>query len=263
MKKSLKKKVIGKKRLPQKTTVLVQVQSLPPAPIVPTVSQLAEPMQDGKKLTIPKTWVSDKQILKMVQRTPREHIYTRKGRGGQSFDYVTVSYVTKVLNYTFGWNWDFEVVEQGRESNQVWVKGRLTVRGQDQGQVISKTQFGRADIKFKKDSKDMLDYGNDLKAAASDALKKCASMFGVASDLYGKTEFKEETGKDLTDKPVFVPAIVAPQALRKIELQKGQVIGPEGTATWVCEKCKDPISQQTADYSLRIFKKHLCKEHQK
>ena len=37
----------------------------------------------------------------------------------------------------------------------------------------------------------MLDYGNDLKAAATDALKKCASELGIASDIYGSEEFKE------------------------------------------------------------------------
>ena len=33
--------------------------------------------------------------------------------------------------------------------------------------------------------------GNDFKASATDALKKCASEFGIASDVYGKNEFKE------------------------------------------------------------------------
>lgn len=64
--------------------------------------------------------------------------------------------------------------------------------------MVVKEQFGRADIKFKRDSKDMVDYGNDLKAATTDALKKCAAELGIASDVYGKNEFKEikdERGK--------------------------------------------------------------------
>ena len=32
--------------------------------------------------------------------------------------------------------------------------------------------------------------GNDLKAATTDALKKCASELGIASDIYAPNEFK-------------------------------------------------------------------------
>ena len=35
-----------------------------------------------------------------------------------------------------------------------------------------------------------LDLGNDLKAATTDALKKCASELGIASDIYAPNEFK-------------------------------------------------------------------------
>jgi hypothetical protein len=98
-------------------------------------------------------------------------------------------YVKKILNYVFGWNWDFEVKEHGQEGDSLFVLGRLTVRGG--GATIFKEQFGRADLKKKKDGTGYLDFGNDLKAAATDALKKCASEFGIASDIYGKNEFKE------------------------------------------------------------------------
>ena len=35
-----------------------------------------------------------------------------------------------------------------------------------------------------------MDLGNDLKAATTDALKKCASELGIASDIYAPNEFK-------------------------------------------------------------------------
>jgi len=38
----------------------------------------------------------------------------------------------------------------------------------------------------------MVDFGNDMKAAATDALKKCASELGIASDVYGTAEYAEE-----------------------------------------------------------------------
>lgn len=133
--------------------------------------------------------ISKDQLLFMLQETPKEHIYKRPGKGGGQWDYVTGTYVKKVLNYVFGWNWDFTVVDKGREGNSLWVQGRLTIRTQN-GQTIIKEQFGRADIKASKGG-GFLDYGNDLKAATTDALKKCASELGIASDVYGKEEFKQ------------------------------------------------------------------------
>jgi len=90
--------------------------------------------------------------------------------------------------------WNFEVLEHGKEGGQVWVLGKLTINT-NKGEII-KTQFGRADIKIWKGTKNPLDYGNDLKAAATDSLKKCASELGIASDIYGQEEFKEIQGVD-------------------------------------------------------------------
>ena len=115
---------------------------------------------------------------------------SRPGKGGGEFDYVTGTYIKKVLNYTFGFQWDFEIKEHGEKGNMVWVLGKLTIKDNNGKPRIIKEQFGRADVKQKKTGGD-LDFGNDLKAAATDALKKCASELGIASDIYGKNEFKE------------------------------------------------------------------------
>ncbi len=143
------------------------------------------------------------QILHIMQKTPADHIYTRPAKGGGTWDFVTGVYVEKVLNYAFGWNWDFEIKSHGREGNCLWVLGRLTVRALD-GKTIVKEQFGRAEIKFKKNTNDPLDYGNDLKAAATDSEKKCASKLGIASDIYGKNEFRE-----IKTREIVVPEEIA------------------------------------------------------
>jgi len=130
------------------------------------------------------------QILHIMQATPASHIYSRPAKGGGTWDYVTGVYVKKVLNYAFGWLWSFEIVDKGREGDLVWVQGKLTVELTN-GKKIVKEQFGRADIKMKKGTQTPLDYGNDLKSASTDALKKCASELGIASDIYGKNEFME------------------------------------------------------------------------
>jgi hypothetical protein len=54
---------------------------------------------------------------------------------------------------------------------------------------ISKEQYGGSDIKkYSQGTKigQPLDIANDLKSAGSDALKKCASLFGIAQDVYWK-----------------------------------------------------------------------------
>lgn len=165
-KKQIKKTGKRKKASPKKTA-LVKVKTKVPSPL------------------------NQKQLFFMLQKTPAEHIYKRPAKGGGEWEYVTGVYVKKALNYCFGWMWDFEVKDYGREGNMVWVLGRLTIKNKQGKPMIVKEQFGRADIKLKKGTKEILDYGNDLKAAATDALKKCASELGIASDVYGKNEFKD------------------------------------------------------------------------
>ena len=240
----LKKKI--KKSSPRKVSheLVVRVQPQTFTLSQPTTKDLVEPLKDGKKMALTPTWISSAQLIKIVQETPKQHIYTRPGKGGSRFSYVTGNYVTKVLNFVFGWNWDFEVVDHGIQGTQVWVKGKLTVKG-NKGETIAKSQFGRADIKFLKGSKEMLDFGNDLKAATTDSLKKCASMLGIASDIYGKTEYKEETGIEVS-----------------LVNKKEAVPGPDGDPVFLCQVGDEPVTLQEAEFSKKIYGKVLCREHQ-
>lgn len=259
MKKKIKSKSAKQKRVPtSKSSSQELVIRVLPQEVVPTTTDLSEPMRDGKKLTIPKTWVSEAQLTKVLQSTPKQYLYQKPGKGGGTFTYVTVSYIQKALNYIFGWNWDFEVVQHGVEGGQVWVLGKLTVRGTGPNEVIVKTQFGRADIKYKRGTKEMLDFGNDLKGATSDALKKCASMFGIASDVYGKAEYKEESG--VTPRPDNQPSKEEPV----VQTQEGTEIckGPEGTGCLYGNDA-EPLPQEVANYSKKIYGKALCRECQK
>ncbi len=161
--------------------------------------------KEGKKLSLVECPMNQKQLLFVLQKTPKQHIYKRPGKGGKEWEYVTGVYVKKMLNYTFGWKWNFEVVEHKviTDIGQVLVLGKLIITGTDP-QII-KMQWGRADIKFRKDnSKQPLDLGNDLKAATTDALKKCASELGIASDIYGKEEFQQIADEEKKEKNVVV-----------------------------------------------------------
>lgn len=155
------------------------------------MSKELDPIKKGNQYSLIKSPITNPQLLMILQRTPKEHIYTRPGKGGGTWEFVTGTYVKKVLNYVFGWLWDFQIIDKGKEGDQVWVQGRLTIKNEKGEVLIIKEQFGRADVKFKRGTKTPLDYGNDLKAASTDALKKCASELGIASDIYGKNEFRD------------------------------------------------------------------------
>lgn len=163
------------------------------------------------------------QLNMLLSETPKSHQYTRPAKGGGKWTYVTGIYVKKVLNVLFGWDWSFEIkaFEMNIEAKQCIVHGRLTVNINDK--TIVKEQFGRSDIAFKTEpvfddtgkpvmikdrngkekqkkiqTNQPLDLGNELKAATTDALKKCASELGICSDIYGSEEFKQirVAGKD-------------------------------------------------------------------
>lgn len=257
------RKPAAPKTVTHEIVVRVEGRSMP-EPVLPVVydpEKDLSPEQEGQKLVIPKTWMSNKQILRMVQKTPPEHIYRRPGKGGDMFDYVTGHYVTKVLNFVFGWMWDFEVVSHGQEGGQVWVLGKLTVKDQE-GHTITKTQFGRADVKITKQDQKNLDYGNDLKAAATDALKKCASQLGIASDVYGKSDMKAAGKKPVApagnDGGAQAPAPAGSHGLPKktINLDGAKCVGIGK------DYCGVEITKAEADYSLKLYGKELCRPHQ-
>jgi hypothetical protein len=213
--------------------------------------------QKGKYTLVKDSPVSTQQILKIVQRTPKEHIHQRPGKGGGKWDYVTGTYVKKVLNFTFGWLWDFQVIDKGTVGGQIWVQGRLTIRAPKTFEpILIKEQFGGADIKFKKGTKAPLDYANDLKAAATDALKKCASELGIASDIYGKNEFRD-MGAKVQDAPPTPPPAQSKQPTAPVSDYEchGAFKGgcPDGAI----------ITKAEADYSMKLYRKPLCRNCQK
>lgn len=130
-----------------------------------------------------------KQLQLLLKKTPTDYVKERPAKGGGVWHYVSGAYVRKILNLMFGWDWDFEVLSEMVQNNQVIVKGKLTCRVN--GKSIVKTQFGCKDIMMRKGSNEPLNLGNDFKSAATDALKKCSAELGIAGDIYGKDEFKE------------------------------------------------------------------------
>lgn len=153
------------------------------------------------------------QLALILKKTPQQYIRQRPAKGGGNWDYVTGGYVKKCLNLMFGWNWDFEILDEKIIHGEAIVKGKLTCRSN--GQTIVKMQFGNKDIVYKTEkvfnedgkpkmiikygkevqetrpTENPLSIGNDLKSAATDCLKKCASEIGIAADIYNKEDFRE------------------------------------------------------------------------
>ena len=108
-------------------------------------------------------------------------------RGGVELEYITGEQATTRLNETLGFlNWSFRIVEHGihAEADECWVLGELTVTLD--GRTVTRQQFGSQKVKRSRSSGTPLDIGFDLKGAATDALKKCASLIGVALYLWKK-----------------------------------------------------------------------------
>lgn len=129
------------------------------------------------------------QLQMLLKRTPQAYVRERPAKGGGTWKYVSGGYFRKVLNMMFGWDWDFEIKDKQIVVNQVIVEGRLTVRSN--GTTVIKEQIGKKDIIYRKGTETPLDIGNDFKAAATDALKKCAAELGIAADVYNASEFRE------------------------------------------------------------------------
>ena len=119
-------------------------------------------------------------------------IKKRRGPFGEDLDYVEAADVIRRLNDAFDGEWSFEIIEHQQMFDEVVVLGKLTAQG------VSKCQFGSHQItKAKKDGA-VVNIGYDLKAAASDSVKKCATHFGVALHLYSEN-IADET-KDPVDR---------------------------------------------------------------
>ena len=149
--------------------------------------------------------LNTKQLQLLLKSTPAKYIKHRPAKGGGQWAYVSGGYVRKVLNLMFGWDWDFEIIDDRIQSGEAIVKGRLTVRSA--GRVIVKTQYGNKEVMCKKGTDIPLSLGNDLKAAATDALKKCAAELGIAADVYQPQEFTAVTVSNESDADLLAQLI--------------------------------------------------------
>lgn len=109
-----------------------------------------------------------------------EQIKQREGSFGKKLDYIEGSSVIQRLNDSFEAKWSFEIMEHKILDNadEVVVLGKLTASD------VVKSQFGSSKITKARETGNIISLADDLKAAGTDALKKCATLLGVGLHLY-------------------------------------------------------------------------------
>jgi len=141
----------------------------------PKKEEVMQQQQETMRREPPKL---NRQLLE--QPFTPELIKQRKGKGGRTFDYIEGHVIIKRLNDAFEGLWSFEVTDYQieKELGEIYVLGKLEAAGQ------RKMAFGSSELTKDKESGEVLSLGDDLKAAATDALKKAATLFGVGLHLY-------------------------------------------------------------------------------
>jgi hypothetical protein len=101
----------------------------------------------------------------------------RPGKGGMTFDYIPAEYVIELLNQAFDYDWSSRVIDSLQVDQDILVLLELQLNSEN-GNVVVKQQYGSSTLK------PGVAPGDAYKSAASDALKKCATLLGVALELY-------------------------------------------------------------------------------
>ncbi len=150
---------------------------------------------------------------------PAEAIKTRPGQHGKTISYVDIAAVIARLNEGCD-SWSFEVVSHKVEADEVIVLGKLTADG------VVKMAFGGSAITLDKEGR-AISIADDLKAAASDALKKCASLLGVALEMYGGASSANGNGRPAARAPEPDDRVTARQLAAIQAACRRQSIGRE------------------------------------
>jgi hypothetical protein len=131
---------------------------------------------------------SDSQIVQATPRTGLEAVDEMLAaqfdathhdvRGGVAIDYLTGEQVISRLLAVLGTcGWSFRILQHDihLEADEVWVLGELRLLLNADDPVV-RQQFGSSKIKRARATGAPLDIGFDLKSAATDCLKKCATL---------------------------------------------------------------------------------------
>jgi hypothetical protein len=185
-------------------------------------------------------------------------------RGGVELEYITGEQCISRLNDTLGvGGWSFVIREHGlhAEADEAWVLGELSA--EIEGRTVVRQQFGSQKIKRSRAQNTPLDIGFDLKGAATDSLKKCASLVGVGLYLSRK-----EVPQALPNGPSG--PVLLPERGGAGEGEQGPQVGSGGLT---CADCGKELGEtrfrdgtvwppaQLAGYGRRKHSRVLCMDH--
>ena len=120
-----------------------------------------------------------KQQVEILTRAFRpDEVRHRPGKNGEDVAYLEGHVVIDRLNEAFDHAWTWSIDHHQILDDEVVVLGTLTA------QNITKSAFGCSAITRSRDGGKAVSIGSDLKAAATDALKKSATLLGVGLTLH-------------------------------------------------------------------------------
>lgn len=161
-------------------------------------------------------WDAIAAPLDPSQIKSKPSFYTDKATGkkveGKSISYIDKTTVEERLNSVVPGDWHFQVtpivVPTNGSDGQWVVKGSLTICG------VTREDFG---------VNEQEDRFDPPKAAVSDALKRCAALFGLGRELvpgHGSTPAGRSTNVK-PSKPIQKPAVAAQDATRAFPVREG------------------------------------------
>lgn len=122
--------------------------------------------------------LSNKALGVVTRSLPKDKIKQRPGKGGMTFNYISADLVIDLLNEAFEHTWSTCIVSREVIDDTAVVGLELTVPSSNTDVPIRKQQFGSCDIGRG------MGPGEAFKGAASDALKKAATLLGIGLELY-------------------------------------------------------------------------------
>lgn len=189
-------------------------------------------------------------------------------RGGVEVTFVSGEQVASRLNETLGVDgWSFRVLEHEihPEADEAWALGEITavIDGHD----VVRQQFGSQKIKRSRSTGTPLDLGFDLKGAGTDAMKKCASLLGVALYLSAKKPQPQQQRPAQRPRPAPAEAAARPAAKpTPITIKCKYVLNEDGE---ICDKALEPVRDGEREWSAvdlandgqKRFHKPYCWDH--
>lgn len=189
-----------------------------------------------------------------------ESVHRSMLKAGTRLTYIPVAAVIQRLNEVLGVDaWSLKIVSVYRDATDPdFIVAHVTLTAEFEREVVTRDAVGGQRIKRTRDG-GIIDLGDEMKGAVSDALKKAAQTLGVGLYLTGVDEHHTETPSwsPVRDSDVPHPAEVADVASkREASIHRPITAKQIDFITSLASKCADvALAQSLADKcaSLNIF----------